>query len=87
MPLPYHESRPIEHLPVDFHLRIEPAETVPIRLNFVPMKEAIHNSHVDSHLAPAETEFINDNRRIRIIGVFDEKPRSEGCPNCGVAKD
>ena len=84
-PAPDYQGRLIEHLAVDVNLGNQPAKAVSIRLDFVPMQQAVYDRDVDSHLPTTDPEFLNEDG-IRILAVLSKKPGSKPRANSGIAK-
>lgn len=72
-PIAHHQRGPIQNLPVDVDLIVQPAQAVSIRLDFVAVQEPVHHGDVDPHAAAAQPQLLDDGR-CGILTVFFAEP-------------
>ena len=66
----------VKNFAVNVSLSAQPPKAVSLRLDFIPMKQAIHHREVDPSATLTKPQLIDKNR-IRIVLVFGDQPTVE----------
>ncbi len=79
-PIAHHQRGPIQNLPVDVDLIVQPAQAVSIRLDLVAVQQTVHHGDVDPHAAAAQPQLLDDGR-CGILTVFFAEPDPQSRTN------
>src|SRR5690606_32777999 len=80
------ESGSVEYLAEQVNLVVKTSKAILVRLNFVAVQRTVHQRHVNAAPAPADAEFLDNDRAGLGVGL-DRKPLTKYRSYLGVADD
>lgn len=78
-----HECRAVEHFAVDPDLAFQPAKTVSVGFDLIPVDASVHPGQIDAYQPSAQPEFLEQDR-VRVPAVRCQQAPAQRGADVGV---